>query len=522
MVLLGFHRFLLFNLVMVSLYCFVLFCIIIASYVYLRSFRRLPLSPGPQGHFFRGVKHLLPTSEPWKTYATWADYFGDAVISFRVYNRRIIVLNSATAVRDLLEQRAAIYSDRPKSWMFHEICDRKKSVFNISSSDARHSQYRRLMHTGLSARATREYWPLLQSEAVKLLDGLFSSPDKYENHIRTNATAVIMKMAYGYSTGPDDLFVQVAEESSKISGWATAPGRWLVDYYPIVRFFPSWMPGARWKRQGEAWRKRLNILSSVPHEWVKQQMASGSYIESFTSRHLQPDGKTMVGSEQEDIIKWAAGGLYAGAADTTVSATLSFIHLMALYPQVQDKVQAELDAVVGHEHLPHPSDLDRLTYLSAVVREVLRFAPVANLALPHSVIQDDEYNGYRIPKDSTIVANVWAIMHDPELYPDPFTFSPDRFMAVDDTKSRSYHGCHPDPRTFAFGFGRRTCPGVHFAITSMMLNMASILSKFHFALPPGKLVRPEIRFTTGITSHIELFDIIITPRQCRDPMSEDS
>lgn len=80
---------------------------------------------------------------------------------------------------------------------------------------------------------------------------------------------------------------------------------------------------------------------------------------------------------------------------------------MALYPQVQDKVQAELDAVVGHEHLPHPSDLDRLTYLSAVVREVLRFAPVANLALPHSVIQDDEYNGYRIPKDSTIVANVW-------------------------------------------------------------------------------------------------------------------
>lgn len=115
-------------------------------------------------------------------------------------------------------------------------------------------------------------------------------------------------------------------------------------------------------------------------------------------------------------------------------------------------------------------------------------------------------------------------MHDPELYPDPFTFSPDRFMAVDDTKSRSYHGCHPDPRTFAFGFGRRTCPGkqrsilssdiiflisicvigVHFAITSMMLNMASILSKFHFALPPGKLVRPEIRFTTGITRFVPI------------------
>jgi cytochrome P450 len=102
-----------------------------------------------------------------------------------VYNHRIIVLNNATAIRDLLEQRATIYSDRPKSWMFHEICDRKNAVFNISSLDDRHKQYRKLIHTGLSARGTQEYWPLLQSEASKLLDGLFSSPDKYQKHFRT-------------------------------------------------------------------------------------------------------------------------------------------------------------------------------------------------------------------------------------------------------------------------------------------------------------------------------------------------
>jgi cytochrome P450 len=101
-----------------------------------------------------------------------------------VYNCRIIVLNSATAVRELLEQRAATYSDRPKSWMFQEICDRKKAIFNISSTDARHRQYRKFMHAGLNAHASRDYWPLLQSEVGKLLDGLFSSPDKYEQHIR--------------------------------------------------------------------------------------------------------------------------------------------------------------------------------------------------------------------------------------------------------------------------------------------------------------------------------------------------
>jgi cytochrome P450 len=107
-----------------------------------------------------------------------------AIISFRVYNRRIIVLNSATAVHELLEQRAATYSDRPKSWMFQEICGRKKAVFNISSSDARHKLYRKFMHASLNAHASRNYWPLLQFEAGRLLDALASSPDKYEQHIR--------------------------------------------------------------------------------------------------------------------------------------------------------------------------------------------------------------------------------------------------------------------------------------------------------------------------------------------------
>ena len=173
--------------------------LLIKTYVHAQYFKRPPLPPGPRGSVLYGAKHLLPASEPWKIYAQWAENFGGKhpllvwlstqncvapIISFRVYNRWTIVLNSATAVHDLLEKRASIYSDRPKSWMYHEICNRKKSVFNISSSDDRHKQYRKLLQTGLSARATREYWPLLQSEAVRLLESFSSSPERYEKHIR--------------------------------------------------------------------------------------------------------------------------------------------------------------------------------------------------------------------------------------------------------------------------------------------------------------------------------------------------
>ncbi|PFH47463.1 hypothetical protein AMATHDRAFT_67716 [Amanita thiersii Skay4041] len=552
-----------------TLSCVLLFLAFLVFAVWLsqtmaRS-RSIPLPPGPQGDILFGVKGSLPRSEPWKTYFQWSKLYQSPLISFRVYNKHIMILNDATSVHELLERRAHIHSDRPKAWMYHDICDRKKSVFNTSSLDPRHRQYRRLLHQGIGPRATVDYWPVLQDEVATLISGLEADPNRFEQHFRRSAAGVIMKMAYGYTVTEDDPFIKVAEEGAKISGWATAPGRWLVDYYPILRFIPSFFPGAGWKRQGEAWRERLRNISDVTHQWAKERIASGSYVESFTSRLLRPDGVNFVDPEEEDIIKWCAGGLYAGAADTTVSALISFLLLMALYPDVQQKAQAEIDEMLGDgdkSAMPHPSKLDCLTYLNAVLKEVLRYAPIANLALPHRASEEDVYNGYLIPKDTTIVANVWAIMHDETLYPDPFLFLPERHMGLPNTgragagigigvaqpppKAResvsatvtnniniittgngnesgvngieaslenlgSVNKIQPDPRSFAFGFGRRTCPGVHFAETTMLLTMACILARFDVSLPPG-ISKPEVEFTTGITSHIKAFNVNIVPR----------
>ncbi|KAG6867889.1 hypothetical protein C0993_009820 [Termitomyces sp. T159_Od127] len=291
--------------------------------------------------------------------------------------------------------------------MLHDVCDRRKTVFNVSSLDSRHKKYRKLLKTGLNARVTQEYWPLLQSELKVLLDGFADNPKEFTKHIRRNAAAVIMKMAFGYTVTENDPFIKVTEDTSKISGLAMAPGRWLVDYFPIMRYLPSFLPGTGWKLQGEIWRQQLEGLSEVPHKWVKKQMETGDFIESFTSRYIRPNGIDMVDAEQEDIVKWCAGGLYAGASDTTLCALVSFIMLMALNPPIQSKAQAELDALAGKGHVLQPSDLSKLEYLPAVMKEVLRYAPVANLALPHGVTQEDEYKGYRIPEGATVIANVW-------------------------------------------------------------------------------------------------------------------
>ncbi|KDQ53720.1 hypothetical protein JAAARDRAFT_103521, partial [Jaapia argillacea MUCL 33604] len=470
--------------------------------------RFLPLPPGPQGSFLAGVSHLLPKTEPWKVYASWATHFGTCpVVSFRVFNRRTIVLNTSKAARDLLDKRSAIYSDRPKAWMFHELCGRGKSVMNISASEDRHRAYRKMLRNALAPEATRLYSELLASEMKVLLQGFSDSPEDFEAHIRRNAASVIMQVAYGYSVAEEgDYFVQNAEESSKISAKALAPGRWLVDYYPILRFIPAWMPGANFRRLGQQWRQELSTLSDVPHEWVKDQMATGEYTDCFTTRLMEAEP---MDPEQEDIIKWAASSLYAGSNDTTISALLSFVALMARHQDIQKRAQSEIDEVIGRDRLPELSDLPQFVYLLALMKEVLRFAPVGPLALPHRVTQDDEYEGYLIPKDATVIANVWALMHDESEYPDPFVFNPDRFFP-----NASGDSCQQDPRQYAFGFGQRKCPGMHFAEKSMLLIMAGILSRYSINLPKDKAaeVLPHFEFTTGITSHIRLFDIEILPR----------
>ncbi|KAA1477740.1 cytochrome P450 [Dentipellis sp. KUC8613] len=476
---------------------------------------RLPLPPGPRsGSFFAGAAPLLPATEPWKQYATWCKQYGDT-ISFRVYNRRFIVLHTRAAAHALLSTRAATYSNRPPSTMLMapQLCDRSKTAFNIPATDARHRQYRRALHTGLAARSARA---LVERETGVLVRRLGDAARgrAAEAHVRRHAGTVIMMLAFGYTpkeTG--DFFIGSAEEASKVTGRASAPGRWLVEYYPILRFVPSWFPGAGFKRQANEWRERMSALTNMPHEWVKTQMASGKYVECFTSRHLAALGPSGLGGEQEDIIKWAAAGLYVGAADTTVSALLSFLMLMAIHPDIQHRAQEELDRVVEPDSerpcAVGADDVEHLPYLTCIMKEVLRFAPVGPMAIPHSALVEDEYNGFRIPKDATIIANVWAMMHDPTTYPSPSTFDPSRFLQSDEKPAQL------DPRGIAFGFGRRVCPGSAFAEMSMSVTMGSILAAFDIV--PAKGTTPpkpeELEYTTGLTSHIKLFDIDFIPRQ---------
>jgi len=97
-------------------------------------------------------------------------------------------------------------------------------------------------------------------------------------------------------------------------------------------------------------------------------------------------------------------------------------------------------------------------------------------AMPHKLVEDDFYNGYLIPGGSTVLGNVWAILHNPDVFPDPERFLPEHFLPEE------LGGTLPDGASdfpdAAFGFGRRACPGQHMAYSSVWLTVASMLAVF--------------------------------------------
>ncbi|KAG1747590.1 cytochrome P450 [Suillus lakei] len=422
-----------------------------AATVYFYSRRRsiLPLPPGPRPKFFTGNVHQLPKKEPWRMYATWAESYGP-IFSFRAPNRQFIVLSSLKSATELLDLRANTYSDRPIIWMI-KLAKRHLNPFNISFSHPNFKTYRTILKASLSPRTIQSYRSLQIEQSRLLLDGLHRNPEQFVDHIKRNAAAVVLNLAYGSKVTENvDYFIGILREGFETNAILYQPGRWLVEVMPSLRFVPAWFPGADFKRVAFDVGQKLSRLDTIPFNWTKQEIESGSYTHSFVSDQLLPEDGSVVSAQQEEITKWCGLGIYMGGIDTTASSLTSFILAMMLYPEVQKHAQAEIDAVVGQEQFPAFEDRDKLPYIGALIQELLRWAPVTPQGLPHHALKEDVYEGYRIPKGAAVIANIFSISRDQEMYPDPLEFRPERFL-----------GPSPqlDPRKFIFGFGRRACPG---------------------------------------------------------------
>lgn len=481
---------------------FLLAVVSFIAYKYANKVSRFPLPPGPPRWLWAGNYFQLPVIHPWKTYASWAKHYGP-LTHLRYFGQTTIILNTGKAATDLLESRSALYSDRPV-WVMGALAGRARSAFHIPYDHPRFRSYRKMLHSGLNPRITRSYRPIQEHELTNLLKNLSETPENFISHLRRNAAGMVLKVAYGYevSAGSDDFIDRIENFFQETEKRLSRP--YLVDFFPYLQYLPEWFPFVDFKRIAR--EHRSMDVESFTYNWAKKLIASGNHNDSFVSHFLQHDGHNTPGEEEEEAIKWCSAALYIGGADTTVSVMTSFFYLMTMYPEVQAHAQAEIEEVIGTDRLPTLDDRGCLPFIGALIKEIIRWGPVAPLGLRHRVKEDDVYSGYHIPKGATVIANIWGITHDPELYPDPHTFRPERHL-----------GSHPetDPYKFVWGFGRRACPGSHLAELSLFLNISSILATFNInkALDVRKReVEPQIEWSNATVSHIKPFNCRITPR----------
>lgn len=173
--------------------------------------------------------------------------------------------------------------------------------------------------------------------------------------------------------------------------------------------------------------------------------------------------------------------MFIAASDTsTVTVQWAMAQLLR-HPDKMKKVTAELSEQLGSKDFVMESDLDKLPYLLAVVKETLRLYPAVPL-IPREVVADDvSFGGFKVPKGTGVIVNLWAIGRDTRTWPNPEEFIPERFLAGQEVPSMGKDVFAYRP----FGAGRRVCPGMEYTARSVPLLLASVMHKIEWRLPDG-------------------------------------
>ncbi|KAJ3563986.1 hypothetical protein NP233_g8588 [Leucocoprinus birnbaumii] len=351
------------------------------------------------------------------------------MVYFEVLGQPILVLGSLRRTNDLFDKRSNKYSDRPHFSMAvdHMKFDYGMALFPYGQWWRRH---RKTFHQHFNPTQIQKYNGVQIKEARMLLRRLLDSPDEFSHHIHHFTAALIMNVCYGMTIrDTDNPYIFRAQQAAKGFADAVVPGRYLVTTFPAMKYIPGWLPGTGWKKVGQRFAALNQLVSRRPFDYVKEKIApkaEGTAALSVASALIDtlPAKDSPDREDEETIARNTAAVSYLAGEDTVTTVFLTFFLVMCFYPEVQKKAQVELDQVLSGR-LPEFNDRPSLPYINAVILELHRWHPILPSAIPHCMSEEDEYDGYHIPKGTIVMGNSWSILQDPTVYEDPASFMPE-------------------------------------------------------------------------------------------------
>ncbi|KAL7096922.1 hypothetical protein ACP275_10G110800 [Erythranthe tilingii] len=287
---------------------------------------------------------------------------------------------------------------------------------------------------------------------------------------------MICMMVFGRKYGDSDLgdkgFKAVIEEALDI---AAAPN--LGDYFPFMGTIDLQGLTRRMKQLSKFFDGFLGKIIDNHVQNKQEKKETQDFVDTMIA--IMDSGEAGFEFDHRHVKAVLLDMLIGGTDTSAVTVNWALTELIR-HPQIMNKLQQELDKVVGMGQYIEESHLDKLDYLNFVIKETFRLHPIVPL-IGHKTMEDLTVENFHVPKGSSVFVNVWSIHKDPNVWEDPEKFWPERFSETNvDLQGRDF-------RLLPFGSGRRVCPGYQLGLTVVRLVLARLVHCFDWELPNGML-----------------------------------
>ncbi|XP_062250672.1 cytochrome P450 2J2-like [Platichthys flesus] len=451
----------------------------------LRTRRPSGFPPGPRVLPLVGTMLSLDFKNLHRQMTQLAEKYGN-VYSLKMGSSWVVVLNGLDALQEGLLTKGDILAGRPLMPLHTDVLPDLGIIFTngyLWKQQRRFALFT-LKYFGVGKRSLES---TIQDEFNHLSREFAGHEGKpFNPHLAINnaVSNIICSLVFGHRFEYDDekflTLMKLIDTATQIEGsiWAQ-----LYNEFPMLM---RRLPGPHRTLQkiyGEMVKFMKIEINQHKKDWDPAEPRD--FIDCYLTeiQKSKKEDKEDAGFHENNLVM-CSFDLF-GAGTETTSTTLRWALLyMTKYPEIQEKVQAEIDRVIGQSRQPCMEDRADLPYTEAVIHEVQRMANIVPLGLPHSANRDLQLGGYSVPKGVTVVPNLTSVLFEKSKWETPFTFNPGHFL--------NEEGRFVKKAAFVpFSAGKRVCLGENLARMELFVLFTSFMQHFTFSMPPG--VQPVLK-----------------------------
>ncbi|KAL1022538.1 hypothetical protein UPYG_G00029030 [Umbra pygmaea] len=430
-----------------------------------------------------------------------ADY--GPVFSLRRGSERIVFISGYKMVKEALINQLHSFADRPITPLFYVTF--KGIGIALSNGDMWKNQRKfantHLRNFGEGKKGLEHHIQLESSflcEAFKEEQGRGFNPHFMLNNAVGNViSSVVFGHRFEYSDENFQKLLRLDNEAVILAGSAMAQ---LYDVFPnIVKH----LPGPH-QTINSNYRQITDFLQQEidkhKEDWDPENPRD--YIDTYLTEINKRKEDPTAGFNTETLVICTLDLFEAGMETAATTLRWALVYMMN-YPEIQKKVQAEIDKVIGQSRQPNMSDRTNMPYTDAVIHEIQRIGNVVPLGFPKMASKDATLGGYFIPKGTTIHTNLSSVLFDKDEWETPYTFNPEHFLDSDGQFRRR-------DAFMPFSAGKRVCLGENLARMELFLYFTTLLQRFSLSPVPGAM--PTLEGVLGFTYSPEDFLVRALPR----------